>query len=129
MNPIVRYQNGNYTVTIDTRNGTKIRENDLDFFEAAFPESMDIKITNRCNMNCPMCHEDSKCDGAHGDKGRCHEQEPARGILRVHLSPVQHRGEVEMHHINLQGITSHPGQKLLKPVRATPRQHSFHGES
>lgn len=67
MNPIVRYQNGNYTVTIDTRNGTKIRENDLDFFEAAFPESMDIKITNRCNMNCPMCHEDSKCDGAHGD--------------------------------------------------------------
>ena len=63
----VSYQNGNYTVSIDLDTGTKIRENDLDFFDAAFPESMDIKITNRCNMNCPMCHEDSKCDGAHGD--------------------------------------------------------------
>ena len=59
----VSYQNGNYTVSIDLETGTKIRENDLDFFDAAFPESMDIKITNRCNMNCPMCHEDSKCDG------------------------------------------------------------------
>lgn len=63
----VKYQNGNYTVSINLDTGTKIRENDLDFFDAAFPESMDIKITNRCNMNCPMCHEDSKCDGAHGD--------------------------------------------------------------
>ena len=63
----VSYQNGNYKVSIDLDTGTKIRENDLDFFDAAFPESMDIKITNRCNMNCPMCHEDSKCDGDHGD--------------------------------------------------------------
>ena len=44
MKRFVRYQNGNYTVTIDTQNGTKIRENDLDFFRADFPESMDIKI-------------------------------------------------------------------------------------
>ena len=63
----VSYQNGNYTVSIDLDTGTKIRENDLDFFNAETVESMDIKITNRCNMNCPMCHEDSKCDGAHGD--------------------------------------------------------------
>lgn len=63
----IKYQNGNYTVNIDLNTGTKIRENNLDFFDAAFPESMDIKITNRCNMNCPACHEDSKCDGAHGD--------------------------------------------------------------
>ena len=66
MNLIGKYQNGNYTVSLYD-DGTKVRENDLDFFDAAFPESMDIKITNRCNMNCPMCHEDSKCDGAHGD--------------------------------------------------------------
>lgn len=63
---IGRYKNGNYTVSLYD-NGTKVRENDLDFFEADFPESMDIKITNRCNMGCPMCHEDSKCDGLHGD--------------------------------------------------------------
>lgn len=67
MKRFVRYQNGNYTVTIDTQNGTKIRENDIDFFRADFPESMDIKITNRCDMGCAMCHENSTKDGLHGD--------------------------------------------------------------
>jgi hypothetical protein len=28
---------------------------------------MDIKITNACDMGCPMCHEDSRPDGKHGD--------------------------------------------------------------
>ena len=67
MKRFVRYQNGNYTVTIDTKNGTKIRENDLDFFRADFPESMDIKICNKCDLGCPMCHENSTKDGAIGD--------------------------------------------------------------
>lgn len=67
MRRFVRYQNGNYTVTIDTQNGTKIRENDLDFFRADFPESMDIKICNKCDMGCPMCHENSTPDGKCGD--------------------------------------------------------------
>lgn len=60
------YVNGNYYVRIYS-DGTKIRENDLNFFEPAFPESFDIKITNQCDMGCPMCHEDSKPDGKHGD--------------------------------------------------------------
>lgn len=67
MNRFVRYTNGNYTVTIDTRTGTKIRENDLDFFRAEFPESMDIKICDKCDMGCPMCHENSTPDGKCGD--------------------------------------------------------------
>jgi hypothetical protein len=67
MKRFVRYQNGNYTVTIDTKDGTKIRENSLDFFRADFPESMDIKITNRCDMGCAQCHENSTRDGLHGD--------------------------------------------------------------
>jgi len=67
MKRFVRYQNGNYTVTIDTQNGTKIRENDLDFFRADFPESMDIKICNKCDLGCPMCHENSTPDGKCGD--------------------------------------------------------------
>lgn len=66
MSILGQYQNGNYSVTI-LSDGTKIRENDLDFFDAEFPESMDIKITNACDMGCPMCHEDSKPDGKHGD--------------------------------------------------------------
>lgn len=51
----VSYQNGNYTVKLNTENGTKIRENDLDFFDAEFPESADVKITNRCSNGCSFC--------------------------------------------------------------------------
>ena len=63
----VQYKNGNYDVCIDLDTGTKIRKNDLDFFAPETIESMDIKITNRCNMGCPMCHENSTPDGEHGD--------------------------------------------------------------
>ena len=66
MKRFVRYQNGNYTVTI-LDNGTKIRHNDLDCFVPEYPESMDIKITNQCDMGCAMCHENSTRDGKHGD--------------------------------------------------------------
>lgn len=47
--------------------GTKIRENDLDFFESEFPENCDIKITNKCDLNCKFCHENSTKDGKHGN--------------------------------------------------------------
>lgn len=67
MERFVRYRNGNYTVTLDTKTGTKVRENDLDFFEPDTVESMDIKITNCCDMGCPMCHENSTPDGKHAD--------------------------------------------------------------
>ena len=67
MRRFVRYKNGNYTVTLDTVTGTKIRENDLDFFEPDTVESMDIKITNCCDMGCLMCHENSTPDGKHAD--------------------------------------------------------------
>ena len=66
MNILGRYQNGKYTVTI-LKDGTKIRYNTLDFFTPEKPESMDVKITNCCDMGCPMCHEDSKPNGKHGD--------------------------------------------------------------
>lgn len=66
MSILGQYQNGNYSVKI-LSDGTKIRENDLDFFDAEFPESMDIKITNACDMGCPMCHEDARPDGKHGN--------------------------------------------------------------
>lgn len=66
MSILGEYTNGNYHVSIYS-DGTKVRENDLDFFEPEFPESFDIKITNQCDMGCAMCHEDSKPDGKHGD--------------------------------------------------------------
>lgn len=66
MKCIGEYQNGNYTVKIYD-DGTKIRENNLDFFESAFPENIDIKITNRCNIGCKMCHECSTPTGENAD--------------------------------------------------------------
>jgi organic radical activating enzyme len=62
-----KYRNGNYTVKFNTANGTKIRETEEDDFIAQFPENMDVKITNQCDMGCIFCHEDSKIDGLHGD--------------------------------------------------------------
>jgi hypothetical protein len=60
------YKNGNYNVVI-FNDGTKIRKTDENEFKAEFPECMDIKITNYCNMGCPYCHEDSNTEGKHGD--------------------------------------------------------------
>lgn len=62
-----KYINGNYVVKFNTENGTKIRETEDDDFIAEFPENMDVKITNQCDIGCPMCHENSTVDGLHGD--------------------------------------------------------------
>lgn len=61
-----KYKNGNYNVIIFD-DGTKIRETKEDKFIAIFPECMDIKITNYCDMGCPYCHEASSKKGKHGD--------------------------------------------------------------
>jgi hypothetical protein len=62
---LVEYKNGNTTVTI-YKDGTKVRE-----FEGIpvveHPESMDIKITNYCDLGCPYCHENSTIKGKHSD--------------------------------------------------------------
>ena len=63
----VHYRNGNYNVHINLSDGTKIRENELDCLIPEYPESMDIKITNKCNMGCKFCHENSTPEGLHGD--------------------------------------------------------------
>lgn len=66
MGVLGKYKNGNYFVTI-LSDGTKIRYNDSDSFNPDKPESMDLKITNKCNMGCSFCHEDSSPNGKHGD--------------------------------------------------------------
>lgn len=60
------YKNNDYTCTMFS-DGTKIRWNDKDSFNPIKPESIDLKITNKCNMACNMCHENSTSDGKHGD--------------------------------------------------------------
>lgn len=69
MNLLGSYKNGNYTVSIFD-DGTKIRQTKDYKFNAAFPESFDCKICNRCDMNCPQCHEKSTCDGKLGNLNR-----------------------------------------------------------
>ena len=66
MERIGSYVNGNYIVTMYD-NGTKVRSiKDGDEPLPEFPESIDLKITNRCDNNCPMCHERSTPEGDHG---------------------------------------------------------------
>lgn len=60
------YQNGNYLVKF-YKNGTKIKQTKGDKFIAKFPDSIDLKITDYCDKNCPMCHEKSSTVGFHGD--------------------------------------------------------------
>jgi len=61
----VQYKNGNTTVTI-FGDGTKIRE-----YEGSpsimHPESIDVKITDYCDMGCSYCHESSTRQGQHAD--------------------------------------------------------------
>ena len=64
---LVKVKNGNYMMFIDLATGTKIRKNNLDCFIPERPESMDIKITNKCDIGCAFCHENSTLDGLHGD--------------------------------------------------------------
>lgn len=65
-NIIGKYTNGNYNVIL-FEDGTKIRMNDKDSLIPATIESFDFKITNRCDIGCPMCHENSMPGGQHGD--------------------------------------------------------------
>jgi len=62
MRLIGSYVNGNYKVFMYD-NGTKVRLNNKDKFVPEFPESIDMKISNRCNMGCAFCHEKSVPDG------------------------------------------------------------------
>ncbi len=58
------YNNGNYQVKL-YEDGTKVKLTREDYFDALFPDSIDIKITDYCDMLCPMCHEKSTPSGSH----------------------------------------------------------------
>ncbi len=66
MELLSEYKNGNYSVKLYS-DGTKELFTDDDEFIAEFPDSIDLKITNYCELNCPMCHEESSVYGAHAN--------------------------------------------------------------
>lgn len=49
------YTNGNYRVKI-YNDGTKIRTTDADHFSPSFAESMDMKVTDKCDGKCSFCY-------------------------------------------------------------------------
>lgn len=59
---LASYKNGNYFVRL-YEDGTKIKDTNEDKFIASFPDSIDLKITSFCDLNCPMCHENSNIEG------------------------------------------------------------------
>lgn len=61
---IASYKNGSYIVRLYA-DGTKEKIAPRDSFVAEFPDSIDLKITNYCDQNCPMCHEKSSTLGKH----------------------------------------------------------------
>lgn len=67
MKRFVKYRNGNYDVFFNTKTGTKIRENDEDFFYAEFPESCDLTITSVCDGGCSFCYQGCTLNGVHAD--------------------------------------------------------------
>ena len=56
------YKNGNYTVIL-YEDGSKVRYNNEDTLTPSFPESIDCKISNRCDIGCLFCHENSTPSG------------------------------------------------------------------
>lgn len=61
------YKNGNTIVMIGA-DGTKVRYTpDTTPARPVFPESIDMKITNCCDVGCTQCHECSVPGGTHAD--------------------------------------------------------------
>jgi MoaA/NifB/PqqE/SkfB family radical SAM enzyme len=63
---IGKVKNGNYWKCI-ADDGTLIKFNHEDKLIPEYPDSMDVKITNKCDMGCKFCHENSLPNGEHGD--------------------------------------------------------------
>lgn len=64
---IATYNNGNYRVLLNLEDGSKIRWNHEDTLIPDRPESMDVKITNKCYHGCAFCHENSNPSGREAD--------------------------------------------------------------
>lgn len=62
---LANYRNGNYNVTL-LSDGTKIRygEDGIEF-DAEFPESIDLNITDWCDIGCPFCYRGCTESGKH----------------------------------------------------------------
>lgn len=65
MKRLATYKNGNVVTTIYD-DGTKIHFTKDDEFKYAFPECMDVSISQRCDNGCEFCYYDCSPTGKHG---------------------------------------------------------------
>lgn len=65
---LYKYRNGDYDCSI-LSNGTLIKETESENPQFSFPVSIDVKITNQCDLSnvCSYCHEQSNSKGKHAD--------------------------------------------------------------
>ena len=110
MKILSRYKNGNAMIILFD-DGTRIIDfPDDEKLNVDYPLSMDCKITNKCPMGCPMCHEKSTPNGEHGD------------IMNAEFIDKLHKG-TEMA-IGGGAVTSHPDiipfLKKLKQLGVIP---------
>jgi len=66
-------KDGDWWVVFNRQNGTKVRlsfnpnPNPVEYVKAIAPELVDLKITDLCHFNCPMCYQSSTKNGAHAE--------------------------------------------------------------
>lgn len=67
-NRLLEYNNGDYVISL-FEDGTLIKETNSDNPQMDFPITIDVKITNFCNLShiCTYCHEQSDRQGQHAD--------------------------------------------------------------
>lgn len=61
---IVTYTNGSYQVS-QYPDGTRIFSDPIGKFDSEFPDNLDVKITDYCDIGCKFCYEDSGIHGKH----------------------------------------------------------------
>ena len=62
----IKYQNGNYQVTIEA-DGTKTRITPEEEFKAKRPETIDVNLSNYCENNCSFCYISASKSGKTAD--------------------------------------------------------------
>ena len=63
---LTKYRNGNYAVMMGY-DGTKIRLCAEGTYKPKFPEIVELRVTNRCDVGCPYCYDNASPNGLHGD--------------------------------------------------------------
>ena len=68
MSPVIIYKNGNTSVEINTKIGTRIiNKPNSEPQKLEFPFSIDLSITSKCDKGCSFCYKSCNQSGKNGD--------------------------------------------------------------